>query len=84
MDEVGRALRELLRELPVPLRHALIGAVTFGVVGGIVGLFLGLRAHAPTAWFAIFEVGLPAALLGVVLGAVLGSGVWVYHHARGN
>jgi hypothetical protein len=83
MDRVGRALPELLRGLPVPLRHALIGAVTFGVLGGVVGLILGLRAYAPTAWFAVFEVGMPAAFLGAVLGVTVGSVVWVYHHARG-
>jgi hypothetical protein len=83
MDRVHRALREFLRGLPVPLRHALIGAVTSGVLGGVVGLILGLRAYAPTAWFAVLEVGMPAALLGAVLGVTVGSVVWVYHHARG-
>jgi hypothetical protein len=33
---------------------------------------VGLQVYAPTAWFAIFEVGLPSALLGSVLGLVVG------------
>lgn len=82
MNRIGRALQELLRGLPVPLRYALLGAVTLGLPGGVVGLILGLRAYAPTAWAAVFEVGMPAALLGAALGLVVGSLVWVYHRAH--
>lgn len=77
-------LRRGLRELPVPLRHAVIGAVVLGVTGGIVGLAIGLRAYVPTAWFAILEVGVPAALLGAVLGLVVGSLAYVYHYVHDN
>ena len=77
-------LRRALRELPVPLRHAVIGAVVLGVTGGIVGLAIGLRAYVPTAWFAILEVGVPAALLGAVLGLVVGSLAYVYHYVHDN
>lgn len=77
-------LRRALRELPVPLRHAVIGAVVLGVPGAIVGLVTGLRTYVPTAWFAILEVGVPAALLGAVLGLVIGSLVYVYHHVHDN
>lgn len=76
--------RRALRELPVPLRHAVLGAVVLGVPGGMVGLVIGLRAYVPTAWFAILEVGLPAALVGAVLGLVVGSLVYVYRLVRDN
>ena len=77
-------LRRALRELPVPLRHAVIGAVVLCVPGGIVGLLTGLGTYVPTAWFAILEVAIPAALLGAVLGLVVGSLVYVYHYVHGN
>lgn len=75
-------LRRALGELPIPLRHAVVGAVVLGVPGALVGLAIGLWAYAPTAWAASFEVGLPAALVGAVLGLVIGSLVHVYHHVR--
>jgi hypothetical protein len=77
-------LRRALGELPIPLRHAVIGAGVLGVSGAIFGLTIGLRTYVPTAWAAIFEVGLPAAFLGAVLGLVIGSLVYVYHHVRDN
>lgn len=75
-------LRRALGELPIPLRHAVIGAIVLGVPGALVGLAIGLWTYVPTAWAAIFEVGLPAAFLGAVLGLVIGSLVYVYHHVR--
>src|SRR3954468_18242211 len=45
VNRIGRALQELLRELPVPLRYAFLGAVTLGLPGGVVGLIRGLRAY---------------------------------------
>lgn len=77
-------LRRALGELPMPLRHAVIGAVVLGVPGAIVGLAIGLWTYVPTAWAAIVEVGLPAAFVGAVLGLVIGSLAFVYHHARDN
>ena len=76
-------LRRALGELPIPLRHTVIGAVALGVAGAIVGLAIGLWTYVPTAWAAIFEVGIPAALLGAVLGLVIGSLVYVYHRVSG-
>jgi hypothetical protein len=60
-------------DIPAPARWALIGAVGLGVVGGVVGLVLGLIAHPPTAWFGVFEVGIPSGLLGALLGLTAGS-----------
>jgi len=75
-------VRRALRELPVPLRHGVVGAVVLGVPGGMVGLVIGLRSYVPTAWAAILEVGAPAALAGAVLSLVVGSLVYVYHHVH--
>jgi hypothetical protein len=61
-----------LSGLPIPLRTALLGGAGAAALGGIVGLVLGLRAYPPTAWFAIVEVAVPAALLGSGVGLVAG------------
>jgi hypothetical protein len=59
--------------LPVLPRSAVAGAVCAGALGGVAGLVLGLLAYPPTAWFAVFEVGIPAAMAGGILGLVAGS-----------
>ncbi len=74
--------RRALGELPIPLRHAVIGAAVLGVPGAMVGFAIGVRTYVPTAWAATFEVGLPAAFLGAVLGLVIGSLVFVFHRVR--
>jgi hypothetical protein len=66
--------------LPLALRWAAIGAAVAGLIGGVVGLVLGLRVHPPTAWFAIFEVGMPASILGGLIG--LASGAIAYAVGR--
>ena len=53
-----------------PERGALIGAVGLGVLGAIVGLIRGLWVYPLTAWFAVFEVGIPAVVAGGVAGAM--------------
>ena len=58
--------------MPVPTRFAVIGALALGIAGGIAGLILGLLAYPPTAWFAVAELGVPAALLGGLAGFVVG------------
>lgn len=58
--------------MPLPLRHVIGGVVLLGTAGAVAGLIVGLVVYAPTAWFAVFEVGVPAALAGGVIG--LGSG----------
>jgi len=50
----------------------LIGAVVLAIAGGIVGLVLGVTAYPPTAWFAVIEVGLPATIVGGLLGLAAG------------
>jgi hypothetical protein len=66
----------------VPARFARIGGLVFGIAGGIAGLILGLRAYPPTAWFAVIEVGLPSAFLGVVAGFLVGFLVLAVRRAR--
>ena len=65
-------LRLLLRELPVVVTAMLLGSVLLGALGGVVGLVLGLRTYPPTAWFAVTEIGFPAAILGGCLGLPVG------------
>jgi uncharacterized protein (TIGR03382 family) len=61
-----------VRELPVVVAGALVGAVLLGAVGGVTGLCVGLVVHPPTAWFAVLEVGVPAGIVGAVLGLLVG------------
>ncbi|MEO5852208.1 MAG: hypothetical protein ABIQ15_06810 [Nocardioides sp.] len=62
-----------LRQLPLPLRWSLVTAAVTAMVGAVVGLVLGLLAYPPTAWFAVIEVGLPAGILGAVVGLITGA-----------
>lgn len=64
--------RSQLVAKPVVPRFAIVGLAVAGIIGGVVGLVLGLRAHPATAWFAVLEVGVPAAIAGAVLGALAG------------
>ena len=48
------------------------GATAAGAVGAIAGLVLGLQAYPATAWFAVLEVAVPAAVAGAVVGFVAG------------
>jgi hypothetical protein len=59
--------------LPVLARFMVAGAVCAGVLGCVAGLALGLVAYPPTAWFAVFELGIPAAVVGGIVGLVSGS-----------
>jgi hypothetical protein len=65
------AIRDELHGMPLPIRWAIVGSASAGVTGAIVGLAAGLR-YPPTAWFAIFELGVPAALAGAIVGLVVG------------
>jgi len=66
-----------LHGLPLPLRGAVLGAAVAGVGGGVLGLIIGLFAYPPTAWFAAFELGVPAAVLGGLAGLAIGGIVLV-------
>jgi hypothetical protein len=43
-------------------------ALICGVLGLVAGFVRGLSVYAPTAWAAAFEVGIPAAAIGGILG----------------
>ena len=43
-------------------------ALLCGVLGLVAGFVRGLFVYAPTAWAAAFEVGMPAAAAGAILG----------------
>jgi len=62
-----------LRGLPLPGRWAAVGAMCAGMIGAVAGLVIGLIVNAPTAPFAVVELGLPATILGGVVGLVAGA-----------
>ena len=64
--------RSQLAAMPLVPRFAVVGATAMGALGGLLGLILGLLAHPATAWFAVFEVGAPAAIAGGFVGAFVG------------
>jgi hypothetical protein len=43
-------------------------ALVCGFLGLVAGFIRGLTVYAPTAWAAAFEVGIPAAVAGLVIG----------------
>ncbi len=69
--------RKDLATFPPPLRGAVAGALGLGSLGAIVGLVVGLLANPPTAWFAVFEVGVPAAFVGAWIGLMVGALAWL-------
>jgi hypothetical protein len=54
-----------------------LGTAWGGGVGALVGLIVGLDVHPATAWFAAFEIGFPAALVGALAGLGIGSVVLI-------
>ena len=67
-----RPITARLSHLTLPARWTVVGAASAGVIGAIVGLVVGLRVYAPTAPFAVVELGLPAAIVGGVIGFTAG------------
>ena len=61
-----------MRSMPMLVRWGVLGVICAGVAGGIVGLIIGLFTYAPTAPFAVVELGLPAAMTGGIVGLVAG------------
>jgi hypothetical protein len=75
MSGIVRAWREFWRgvaELPLVLRWSVRSGLAFGTVGAVVGLLVGLAAYPPTAWFAVLELGIPAFVVGALIGAAAG------------
>ncbi len=71
-----------VRSIPMPLRWLVIGGVSAGLLGAVVGLIVGLETYAPTAWFAVFELGIPAAIVGGILGLAAGTIAFALGHLR--
>jgi hypothetical protein len=53
------------------MRFMFFGALIAGGLGAIKGFLVGLDTYAPTAWAAAIEVGIPAALVGAIVGLVV-------------
>lgn len=66
-----------LRALPLLARWTVVGTLAAGSIGAVAGLVIGLRVHAATAWFAVFELGIPAAIAGGLVGLVGGTTLWL-------
>jgi ABC-type uncharacterized transport system permease subunit len=65
-------IRSQVTAMPIVARFAVVGATAAFLVGALIGLVIGLIAYPPTAWFALFEVGVPAGILGAIVGALIG------------
>jgi hypothetical protein len=72
-EPAAEMMRLPSRPWALPVRWAGIGAASAGMVGGVAGLVVGLKAHPPTAWFAIFELGIPGGAVGGLVGLVAGT-----------
>jgi hypothetical protein len=70
LKRVMNAIAIELRGMPLIARWVTAGAASASVIGGIVGLVVGLFAYAPTAWFAVFELGVPAGVVGGIVGLI--------------
>ncbi len=71
-----------LQSLPLVGRWASGAGVCAGVIGAIAGLVVGLVVHPATAWFAVIELGLPAAIVGGAAGTVAALAVLAVHRIR--
>ena len=65
------AIAVWLRSLSQVARWGTVGAASVGGLGAIIGLIVGLHVYAPTAPFAVVELGLPAAIVGGVYGTTI-------------
>lgn len=65
-------IRSQVASMPIIPRFAVVGSAAALLLGALIGLVIGLFASPPTAWFALFELGVPAGILGAVVGALVG------------
>lgn len=63
-------------------RLSALGAGLGAVIGGIVGLIIGLLVYAPTAWFAVIEVAVPAGVVGGIGGLITALVIKAAHPRR--
>jgi hypothetical protein len=78
----ARVLQPPDSNVPLVVRGLTVGAAVAGVVGGVAGGVIGLVVHPATAWFAVFELGVPASVLGAVVGAAAGAATAAVRRAR--
>jgi hypothetical protein len=72
----GQGAASVLRvvmQLPLPIRGGALGAGSAGIAGGVIGLVVGLLTYAPTAPFAVLELGFPASVVGGIVGVATGA-----------
>jgi hypothetical protein len=60
-----------IRGTPLVGWCATVGAAAGGVIGVVAGLIVGLNVHPATAWFAAFELGVPACIAGALIGCLV-------------
>lgn len=63
-------------------RFVVVSLIADAIVGGLVGLGIGLHVYAPTAWFAVFEIGMPVAVAGGCVGLVAAGGLMFARRVR--
>jgi hypothetical protein len=71
--ETRRKRRLPRSSLPIGRRWGIFGAKLSGFIGGLVGLVAGLFTYPATAWFAVFELGIPSAIAGGLIGFASGT-----------
>lgn len=60
-----------LRGTSLLQRCATAGAVSGAVIGAVARLIVGLTVHPATAWFAAFELEIPALIAGTLIGCLV-------------
>lgn len=71
-----------IRADPSPGNCAIAGMPLAGAAGVITGFVIGLEVHAATAWAAMFELGVPAAVAGAGAGFLVGCALAFFNRFR--
>ena len=81
---IPHGLSGWLKSFVHPARWTAIGAGGLGGIGAVVGLVVGLQVNAPTAPFAVVELGLPATIVGGGIGFIVGAILAAGRHVKRN
>lgn len=79
------AMKDLMARLradPSPGTVRGPGSCSWVSLGAIIGLVVGLHVYAATAWAAMFELGVPAAVLGAAGGFLVGCSLTLARRRR--